>query len=88
MRQIAVVKPEGEFSQPLPRRRRRFRVFRVGEEGSDGGETACGAAVSGLPCGVDAEGAEARFSGRGKGWERETFGLFNRIKSPVFGGEV
>ena len=33
VRQIAVVESEGEFSQPLPRRCRRFRAFRVSTAG-------------------------------------------------------
>ena len=75
VRPMAVVKPEGKFSQPLPRRRRRFRAFRVEKEGAD----RLGA-VPGFPCGADAEGAEARFAGRGMGWERETFGQSNRTR--------
>ena len=39
VRQIAVVESEGEFSQPLPRRRRRFRAFRVEKKGTDCGMT-------------------------------------------------
>ena len=31
--QIAVVRPEGNLSKPLPRRRRRFRAFRVSTAG-------------------------------------------------------
>ena len=36
VRQVAVEKSEGEFSQPLPRRRRRFRAFRVEKKSRTG----------------------------------------------------
>ena len=75
VRQITVVKSEGNLSKPLPRRPRRFRAFRVGNNGVD-----WLGVVSGSPCGADAEDAEIRFAGRGKGWERETFGQFNRTR--------
>ena len=57
VRQIAVVRPEGNLSQPLSRRRRRFRAFRVGKKERTGLVP-----VSGSPCGADAEGEEARFA--------------------------